>query len=172
MRGELLLILGHGVKGHGQLWHSVYKALLAQYRLQFMSNHFQTWYVDDEGRNPIDFGSRGHRLTLPPCEGMPRFALSSLTLFLFKCSSGCPVEHYGRNCQYICGHCSGQSCDVATGICPDGCDPGFHGNRCDEGTVFCFIKPGRKYSRNHSLYSYVFRLYSLFCRLPFGFLWN
>ena len=79
MRGEILLNLGHGVKCQGQLWHSVYKAFLAQYRLQFMSNHFQTSHVDDARRNPIDFGSRGHRSrsTLPPCEGMPRFALSS-----------------------------------------------------------------------------------------------
>ena len=27
MRGGTLLILGHGVKGQGQLWHSVYKTL-------------------------------------------------------------------------------------------------------------------------------------------------
>ena len=27
MRGGILLILGHGVKGQGQLWHSVYKTL-------------------------------------------------------------------------------------------------------------------------------------------------
>ena len=78
------MILGQRLKGQGQLWHTVYKALLAQYRLQFMSNHFQTSHVDDEGRNPIDFGSWGHmsRSTLPPCEGMPRFALSSCSLFL------------------------------------------------------------------------------------------
>ena len=77
MRGGTLLILGHGVKGQGQLCHSVYNALLAQYRLQFMSNHFQTSHVDDEGRNPIDFGSRGHRSrsTLLPCEGMSRFSI-------------------------------------------------------------------------------------------------
>ena len=31
MRGGTLLILGHGVKGQGQLWHSVYNALWAQY---------------------------------------------------------------------------------------------------------------------------------------------
>ena len=36
MRGETLLILGHRVKDQGQLWHSVYKALLA---------HFQTSHV-------------------------------------------------------------------------------------------------------------------------------
>ena len=92
IRGETLLILGHRVKGQGQLLHSVYEALLAQYRLQFMSNHFQTWHVDDEGRNPIDFGSLGHRSrsTLPTCEGMPRFALSSF-LSLFEITLGCIV---------------------------------------------------------------------------------
>ena len=132
MRGGTLLILGHGVKGQGQLWHSVYKTLWAGYRQKFLFNHFQTshvgcgwweeepyWFwvmgskvkvnfctlcirpcgqvtdysfcpftfklhievVDDEGRkrNPIDFGSEGQRSrsTLPPWEGMPRFALSS-----------------------------------------------------------------------------------------------
>ena len=30
MRGGTLLILGHGVKGQGQLWHSVYKTLWAR----------------------------------------------------------------------------------------------------------------------------------------------
>ena len=38
MRGGTLLILGHGVKGQGQLW-----------------------LCHDERRNPIDFGSRGQR---------------------------------------------------------------------------------------------------------------
>ena len=37
MRGGTLLILGHGVKGEGQLWHSVYKALRTRYRLQFLA---------------------------------------------------------------------------------------------------------------------------------------
>ena len=41
MRGGTLLILGLGVKGQGQLWHSVYKTLWARYRLQFLPNHFQ-----------------------------------------------------------------------------------------------------------------------------------
>ena len=30
MRGGTLLILGHGVKDQGQLWHSVYKTLWAR----------------------------------------------------------------------------------------------------------------------------------------------
>ena len=37
-------------------------------------------FMDDEGRNPIDFWSQGQRSNsiLPTCKGMPRFALSSL----------------------------------------------------------------------------------------------
>ena len=52
-RGGTLLILGHGVKGQGQLWHFVCKTLWARYRLQFLPNHFQTshasyWWWEEE----------------------------------------------------------------------------------------------------------------------------
>ena len=42
MRGETLLILGRGVNGQGQFWHSAYKTLWALYRLQFLPDYFQT----------------------------------------------------------------------------------------------------------------------------------
>ena len=45
MRRGTPLILGHGVKGQGQLWHSVYKTLWTRYRLQCLPNHFQTSHV-------------------------------------------------------------------------------------------------------------------------------
>ena len=47
------------------------------------------YVVDDEGRTPIDFGSWVHRSrsTLPPCEGMPHFALASLIIFDRICST-------------------------------------------------------------------------------------
>ena len=35
MRGGTLLILGLRVEGQGQIWHSVYEILWAQYRLKF-----------------------------------------------------------------------------------------------------------------------------------------
>ena len=35
MRRGTLLILGHEIKVQSQLWHSVYKTLWTQYRLQF-----------------------------------------------------------------------------------------------------------------------------------------
>ena len=34
MKGGTLLILEHGIEGQSQLWHSVYKTLWTQYRLQ------------------------------------------------------------------------------------------------------------------------------------------
>ena len=34
MRGGTLFILGHGIKGQSQLWHSLYKTLWTRYRLQ------------------------------------------------------------------------------------------------------------------------------------------
>ena len=61
IRGVTLLILGYGVKGQGQLRHSVYKTLWAKYRLQIFPITFKREVVDDERRNPIDLGSRGQR---------------------------------------------------------------------------------------------------------------
>ena len=45
MREGTLMILGHRVKGQGQLWHSENKTLWAEYRLQFLPDHFQTSHV-------------------------------------------------------------------------------------------------------------------------------
>ena len=53
MRGETQLILGHGFKDQGQLWHSVYKTSWTRYILHYLSNHFQTshvscgWWVEE-----------------------------------------------------------------------------------------------------------------------------
>ena len=56
MRGGTLLILGHGVKGEGQLWHSVYNTLWTRYRLQFKPNHFQTSHVTCGGGTLLILG--------------------------------------------------------------------------------------------------------------------
>ena len=40
MRGGTLWILG--LKGQGQIWHSVYKTFWTRYSLKFLPNHFQT----------------------------------------------------------------------------------------------------------------------------------
>ena len=83
MRRGTLLILGHGVKGQGQLWHSMFKTLWAGYRLQFLLNHFQTSHVSCGWleEEPYWFWFMGSKVKVnfapPPCEGMPRFVLSS-----------------------------------------------------------------------------------------------
>ena len=63
MRGGTISILGHGIKGQIQLWHSVYKTLWTRsdYRFSPITFRLHMQVVDDERRNPIDFGSWGHR---------------------------------------------------------------------------------------------------------------
>ena len=76
MRGGTLLILGHGVKGQGQLWHAVYKTLWTRYRLHFLPNHFQTshahspwweeepyWFWVTGSKVKVNFGT----LYIKPC---------------------------------------------------------------------------------------------------------
>ena len=70
LRGGSLLILGHGVKGQGQLCHSVYKIFWAWYWLQFLLNHFQTshascgwweeepyWFFASGSKVRVNFGT-------------------------------------------------------------------------------------------------------------------
>ena len=83
IRGGTLLILGHGVKGQGQIWHSVYKTVWAQYILPLYSDHFQTshvscrwweeepyWFVVTGSKVKVKFGILcikpcGHNCALP-----------------------------------------------------------------------------------------------------------
>lgn len=45
--------------------------------------------------------------------------------------SECPSDHYGRNCSSRCGHCYGKAaCDIVTGKCEHGCEPGYMGDKC------------------------------------------
>ncbi|XP_076448634.1 uncharacterized protein LOC143285262 [Babylonia areolata] len=44
----------------------------------------------------------------------------------------CPRYLYGQDCGQHCGHCKNDDvCNVVTGNCPDGCDDGYDGLRCD-----------------------------------------
>ena len=89
MRGGTLLILGQGVKGQDQLWHSVYKTLWAQYKLQFYPNHFQTshvscgwweeepyWFWVAESKVKVNFGT----LCIRHCGHNTNYSLSHLQL--------------------------------------------------------------------------------------------
>ncbi|GAB1603200.1 multiple epidermal growth factor-like domains protein 11, partial [Argonauta hians] len=43
---------------------------------------------------------------------------------------GCPPELYGENCTQKCQCLNGTSCHQLTGECPNGCEPGWHGQDC------------------------------------------
>lgn len=43
------------------------------------------------------------------------------------------MDEYGADCGMICGRCKdGQPCHHETGICPDDCDEGYTGKKCDK----------------------------------------
>lgn len=47
----------------------------------------------------------------------------------------CTAGYYGEHCISICGHCLNNSaCDHITGVCEQGCEPGYQGEICTEGT--------------------------------------
>lgn len=49
--------------------------------------------------------------------------------------SECLDQTYGQECQQICGNCKNKEpCHHVNGSCPDGCDNGYYGNKCNLGT--------------------------------------
>ena len=55
---------------------------------------------------------------------------------------GCPNRgYYGFNCNIPCStHCL-TDCHIETGNC-QGCQPGYHGDRCDSGIFLSFFRGG------------------------------
>lgn len=50
----------------------------------------------------------------------------------------CNNDTYGTDFSMKCGNCLylyGEQCHHVTGQCPRGCDVGFQGERCDQGTA-------------------------------------
>lgn len=51
-------------------------------------------------------------------------------LSFLECSAG----YYGENCSVSCGHCLNKTaCDHITGICIQGCEPGYQAVNCTQG---------------------------------------
>ncbi|GFR90438.1 C-type lectin domain family 3 member A [Elysia marginata] len=46
----------------------------------------------------------------------------------------CQNNTHGMACRYDCGstHCANKTCDRITGVCLNGCEPGYRGMTCDE----------------------------------------
>lgn len=61
----------------------------------------------------------------------------------FQCilyiSLGCVDYKYGLECNSTCGKCfDGNKCNHMTGSCPNGCDAGVFGDKCDQGKIITF----------------------------------
>ena len=48
----------------------------------------------------------------------------------------CKDNTHGLGCIGLCGHCLyGDQCDHVNGSCPNGCDKGTYGDKCDKGLL-------------------------------------
>ncbi|KAK6060817.1 calcium binding EGF domain protein, partial [Cooperia oncophora] len=52
-------------------------------------------------------------------------------------NSDCPRGKYGFSCQGSCHCAAGFPCDTATGVCANGCAPGWTGSNCDQDIDEC-----------------------------------
>lgn len=49
-------------------------------------------------------------------------------------SLDCPFGFFGDGCSSQCGHCLHQTtCHHVTGVCEQGCEPGYQAPSCTEG---------------------------------------
>ncbi|XP_052834032.1 multiple epidermal growth factor-like domains protein 10 [Octopus bimaculoides] len=69
---------------------------------------------------------------------------------------GCPPELYGENCTNEC-HCSrGESCHQISGFCKNGCEDGWHGEKCDKKTYVNIAQGKRTNQAGYGKNAYVF----------------
>lgn len=66
------------------------------------------------------------------CPSPPKSSFICIYFFVFiECDGGL----FGMNCSIPCKHClNNQQCHHINGACANGCDPGYIGNTCTEGT--------------------------------------
>ena len=66
----------------------------------------------------------------------------------------CDDEHFGQSCNETCGKCFGaDACYKDNGTCPGGCEAGYEGNTCKDGTKWHYISKtnGMQYICNDDL---------------------
>lgn len=55
---------------------------------------------------------------------------------MFSYFKGCKPGFFGENCAHACGHClNEQACDPVSGVCENGCEPGWEGLFCTQGNL-------------------------------------
>lgn len=59
---------------------------------------------------------------------------------------------YGLECRTTCGHCRDRrQCQHVSGSCPNGCDRGVHGVKCDTGLDFNVYDVKQNLLLNHKI---------------------
>ena len=48
----------------------------------------------------------------------------------------CPIGTYGFWCNQTCDNCLDNKCIAISGVCESGCNDGWVGNKCEQGTVW------------------------------------
>lgn len=77
----------------------------------------------------------------------------SILLINKKCVGG----FFGQNCTQTCGtKCKG--CNTVTGVCENGCHPGWEGHFCQTGWLGCFSS-SCKATTVDSLYTCIFSIF-------------
>lgn len=74
--------------------------------------------------------------------------------------------YFGKDCSEKCdAKCRG--CDIYSGLCDSGCQPGWKGENCSEGIVFCKKKKIKKQKHTFYVVSGLFPVLSIFIAFLF-----
>lgn len=78
----------------------------------------------------------------------------------------CQYGYFGKDCSEKC-HAKCTGCDIYSGLCDSGCQPGWKGEKCSEGIVFCKKKKIKKQKHTFYVVSGLFPVLSIFIAFLF-----
>lgn len=77
----------------------------------------------------------------------------------------CDGNLYGENCSMHCGHCvRSEQCHHINGTCMNGCDSGYQGSICMEGSFWFAVGSNFKISISICNYLYIYFLFYSGCK--------
>lgn len=103
----------------------------------------QCHHINGTCSNGCDSGYQGDKCDKGEYLGccylsMPKYKLLKLfKLYILLINKKCVGGFFGQNCTQTCGtKCKG--CNTVTGVCENGCHPGWEGHFCQTGWLGCF----------------------------------